>query len=136
MDGEQADLLVTDPPYNVDYQAKGKMKIANDHMADENFVAFLTDTLQNANDSMKPGAAFYIWHADSQGFNFRTAVKNIGWETRQCLIWNKNSLVLGRQDYQWKHEPACTDGRKELPITSPINETSPRCSSRRWTSRA
>ena len=112
MDGEQADLLVTDPPYNVDYQAKGKMKIANDHMADENFVAFLTDTLQNANDSMKPGAAFYIWHADSQGFNFRTAVKNIGWETRQCLIWNKNSLVLGRQDYQWKHEP-CLYGWKE-----------------------
>ena len=114
MDGEQADLLVTDPPYNVDYQAKGKMKIANDHMADENFVAFLTDTLQNANDSMKPGAAFYIWHADSQGFNFRTAVKNIGWETRQCLIWNKNSLVLGRQDYQWKHEPCQPAGTKVM----------------------
>ena len=112
MGEEQADLLVTDPPYNVDYQAKGKMKIANDHMADENFVAFLTDTLQNASDSMKPGAAFYIWHADSQGFNFRTAVKNIGWETRQCLIWNKNSLVLGRQDYQWKHEP-CLYGWKD-----------------------
>ena len=111
MQDEQADLLVTDPPYNVD-QAKGKMKIANDHMADENFVAFLTDTLQNASNSMKPGAAFYIWHADSQGFNFRTAVKNIGWETRQCLIWNKNSLVLGRQDYQWKHEP-CLYGWKD-----------------------
>ena len=81
-------------------------------MADENFVAFLTDALQNASNSMKPGAAFYIWHADSQGFNFRTAVKNIGWETRQCLIWNKNSLVLGRQDYQWKHEP-CLYGWKE-----------------------
>lgn len=66
----------------------------------------------NASNSMKPGAAFYIWHADSQGFNFRTAVKNIGWETRQCLIWNKNSLVLGRQDYQWKHEP-CLYGWKE-----------------------
>ena len=121
MQDEQADLLVTDPPYNVDYQAKGKMKIANDHMADENFVAFLTDTLQNASNSMKPGAAFYIWHADSQGFNFRTAVKNIGWETRQCLIWNKNSLVLGRQDYQWKHEPCQPAGTK---VRTPTGEIS------------
>lgn len=106
MDGGQADLLVTDPPYNVDYHAKGGLnKIANDNMADANFVAFLTDAFTIANNNMRPGAAGYIWHADSQGFNFRTAAHNVGWQIRQCLIWNKNSLVLGRQDYQWKHEP-------------------------------
>lgn len=112
MDGTPANLLVTDPPYNVDYQAKGKMKIANDNMADANFVAFLTDAFESANAALKPGGAFYIWHADSQGYNFRTAANNVGWEIRQCLIWNKNSLVLGRQDYQWKHEP-CLYGWKE-----------------------
>ncbi len=103
---EQADLLVTDPPYNVDYHAKGGLnKIANDNMADLNFIAFLTDAFKIANENIRQGAAVYIWHADSQGFNFRTATKNVGWTVRQCLIWNKNSLVLGRQDYQWKHEP-------------------------------
>lgn len=98
------------------------MKIANDNMGEGNFVAFLTDALQNASDVMKPGAAFYIWHADSQGYNFRLAVKNVGLEVRQCLIWNKNALVLGRQDYQWKHEPCQPAGtmvltpRGEVPI--------------------
>lgn len=88
------------------------MNIANDNMEDQNFVAFLTDTIKNACDHMKPGASFYVWHADSQGYNFRKAVKNVGLEVRQCLIWNKNSLVLGRQDYQWKHEP-CLYGWKD-----------------------
>ena len=106
MDGEQADLLITDPPYNVDYHGKGGLhNIANDNMADVNFVAFLTDAFTVANEAMRQGAAGYIWHADSQGFNFRTAASNVDWQIRQCLIWNKNSLVLGRQDYQWKHEP-------------------------------
>ncbi len=112
MDGDKADILVTDPPYNVNYEAKGQMKIANDNMADAAFVAFLIDTFKNANDVMKPGAAFYIWHADNQGFNFRTAAQETGWQTRQCLIWNKNSFTLGRQDYQWKHEP-CLYGWKD-----------------------
>lgn len=112
MDGEQADLLVTDPPYNVNYEAKNHEKITNDNMADAAFVAFLTDTFRNANNAMKPGASFYIWHADNQGYNFRTAAQQTGWQTRQCLIWNKNSFTLGRQDYQWKHEP-CLYGWKD-----------------------
>lgn len=113
MDGEVADLLVTDPPYNVDYHAKGGLnKIANDNMADSNFIAFLTDAFTCANNSMRAGAAFYIWHEDSQGMNFRAAAAAAGWTIRQCLIWNKNSLVLGRQDYQWKHEP-CLYGWKD-----------------------
>ena len=107
------DLMITDPPYNVNYESKstGK-KIENDNMADALFQEFLTDAFTAANAVMKPGAPFYIWHADSEGFNFRQAAKRTGWTVRQCLIWNKNSLVLGRQDYQWKHEP-CLYGWKD-----------------------
>ena len=113
MDGQQADLLVTDPPYNVNYQAKGKMKIENDNMDDANFLAFLTDVFTIANDNLKQGGAFYIWHADGKpGLAFRQAAKNVGWEIKQLLVWNKNSFTLGRQDYQWKHEP-CLYGWKE-----------------------
>ena len=114
MDGESADLLVTDPPYNVDYQGgtSDKLTIQNDKQEDGAFLAFLQDAFFCANSAMRPGAAFYIWHADSEGYNFRTACKSTGWVVRQCLIWNKNSLVMGRQDYQWKHEP-CLYGWKD-----------------------
>lgn len=114
MDGAKADLLVTDPPYNVDYEGatSDKLKIQNDKQEDGAFLDFLGEAFYCANQAMKPGAAFYIWHADSEGFNFRTACKHVGWIVRQCLIWNKNSLVMGRQDYQWKHEP-CLYGWKE-----------------------
>ena len=111
MDGEKADLLVTDPPYNVDYKGKAG-KIENDNMSDSNFLEFLDVAFKNANSSLKPGAAFYIWHADSEGYNFRTACILNAWTVRQCLIWKKNSLVLGRQDYQWIHEP-CLYGWKD-----------------------
>lgn len=114
MDGEKADLWLTDPPYNVSYEGgtSEKLTIMNDNMVDEKFRAFLLDAFMAATDVMKPGAAFYIWHADSEGFNFRYAVKSADLLLKQCLIWNKNQLVMGRQDYQWKHEP-CLYGWKD-----------------------
>lgn len=108
MDGQLADMLLTDPPYNVDYTGKTKdaLKIRNDIMADDQFRAFLAAAFLCADSVMKPGAVFYIWHADSEGYNFRGACHDIGWTVRQCLIWRKNAMVLGRQDYQWVHEPS------------------------------
>ena len=114
MGGARADLLITDPPYNVDYTGKTKdaLKIQNDSMEDETFRQFLRDAFTAADSVMKPGAAFYIWHADSEGYNFRGACHDIGWTVRQCLVWEKNQMVMGRQDYQWKHEP-CLYGWKD-----------------------
>ncbi len=114
MGDAQADMLITDPPYNVDYEGgtKDKLKILNDHQEDSAFRQFLIDAFKAADSVMKPGAAFYIWHADSEGYNFRGACRDVGWPVRQCLVWNKNAMVMGRQDYQWKHEP-CLYGWKE-----------------------
>lgn len=114
MGEEQAHLLLTDPPYNLDYQGgtKEKMKIANDNMDDVAFVGFLTAAFNCAIQAMRPGAAFYVWHADSKGFEFRTALKEVGLTPRETLIWVKNTLVLGRKDYQWRHEP-CLYGWKD-----------------------
>lgn len=114
MEDEKADLFLTDPPYNVAYTGKTKdaLKIQNDSMKNDDFRAFLVNAFSCANTFMNPGAAFYIWHADSEGFNFRGACHDIGWQVRQCLVWNKNVMVMGRQDYQWKHEP-CIYGWKE-----------------------
>jgi DNA modification methylase len=111
MSGQKADLYLTDPPYNVNYESKSGMKIQNDDMKDEAFKAFLIDAFVAANENLKKGAAVYIWHAGLEGYNFKRAFKAC-WELRQILIWNKNSLVMGRQDYQWKHEP-CLYGWKE-----------------------
>lgn len=112
MDGQRADLMLTDPPYNVNYTGGTGMKIANDSMADDDFRKFLITCFKAAFAIMKPGAAFYIFHADSEGYNFRGAVKECNQVVRQCLIWAKNALVMGRQDYQWQHEP-CLYGWKE-----------------------
>jgi DNA modification methylase len=111
--GERLDLWLTDPPYNVDYQGgtDGKLKIINDSMPDQAFRKFLVDAYGAADAVMKPGAAFYVWHADSEGFNFRGAARDVGWQVRQCLVWRKSQLVKGRQDYHWRHEP-CLYGWK------------------------
>lgn len=114
MDGELADLWLTDPPYNVSYEGKTKEKltIENDNKGDDEFREFLIASYAAANANMRGGAAFYIWHADSEGYNFRAACREVGWKVRECLIWQKNTMVLGRQDYQWKHEP-CLYGWKD-----------------------
>ena len=113
-DGQPVDMWLTDPPYNVAYEGKTKdaLTIQNDEMGDDQFRQFLRDAYTAADAVMKPGAVFYIWHADSEGYNFRGAAKDAGWAVRQCLIWKKSSLVMGRQDYHWQHEP-CLYGWKE-----------------------
>lgn len=110
----QVDLLITDPPYGVDYTGKTKdaLKIQNDAKTDEALRDMLADAFSAADAVMKPGAVFYIWHADSKSLVFRLACQMAGWEVRQVLIWAKNTMVMGRQDYQWKHEP-CLYGWKE-----------------------
>lgn len=112
--GGAADLYLTDPPYNVDYTGKTKdaLKIQNDKKNDTDFRAFLDEAFTAAKSVMKAGAAFYIWHADSEGYNFRGACVDVGWKVRECLIWSKDVFVLGRQDYQWQHEP-CLYGWNE-----------------------
>jgi site-specific DNA-methyltransferase (adenine-specific) len=114
MDGRKADMWLTDPPYNVKYVGKTKdaLTIKNDSLSDSEFRQFLTDCYTVADSMMKSGAVFYIWHADSEGYNFRGAAKDTGWQVRQCLIWKKQTMVMGRQDYHWKHEP-CLYGWKE-----------------------
>ncbi len=125
MAGAKADLMLTDPPYNVALgmnetpeQAKARNRrtdgkvVANDSMSDHEFRAFLVACFEQGFSSMKPGASFYVWHADSEGFNFRGAVRDCGQKVRQCLVWAKDVLVMGRQDYQWQHEP-CLYGWKD-----------------------
>lgn len=108
MDGKQADIVFTDPPYNVAYEGKtdDKLTIQNDSFKDgEAFYDFLYLAFSSLNAVTKAGSPIYICHADSEGFNFRRAMLESGWTMKQCIIWNKNTMVMGRQDYQWKHEP-------------------------------
>lgn len=105
MAGERVDCVWTDPPYNVAYAADGHRAIANDAMADGPFRQFLMDAFATAADAMKPGAAIYVAHADTEGLNFRAAFTAAGLKLSGVIIWHKDSLVLGRSDYQWQHEP-------------------------------
>lgn len=119
MNGNRLDLVITDPPYNVDYGAKTEFleaylgqegsrqnsNIQNDHMDTLSFYEFLLAAFQNINEAMRNGAAVYVFHAESTGLQFRQAYTDAGLKLAQCLIWEKNAFVLGRQDYQWRHEP-------------------------------
>ena len=121
-DGMIMDLCVTDPPYNVNYgsinesgygkERENGNKILNDNMDDESFYFFLLAFYEQMIRVLKEGGAYYIFHSDSEGYNFRKALRDAGGIVKQNLIWVKNALVLGRQDYQWKHEP-CLYGWKE-----------------------
>ena len=113
-EGQLVDMWLTDPPYNVAYEGKTKdaLTIENDAMGNDEFRQFLRDSYSAADAVMKSGAVFYIWHADSEGYNFRGAAFDVGWQIRQCLIWKKQTMVMGRQDYHWKHEP-CLYGWKD-----------------------
>lgn len=107
MNGRQADLVLTDPPYNVSYTGKtaDALTIENDKMDATQFRQFLLNFYKAAIDVTKPGGAIYIFHADSEGYAFRGAMLEAGWLMKQCLVWVKNVMVMGRQDYQWRHEP-------------------------------
>lgn len=115
--GEMLDLVITDPPYNVNYEEKaealneyrpnnnGAMKIENDLMGNDEFYSFLFKVYSNMYEYMRAGAAIYVFHADSEGLNFRKAFVDAGFKLSECLIWEKNNFVLGRRDYHWRHEP-------------------------------
>lgn len=116
MGGDKLDLIITDPPYNVDYgektgflsengYGKATTSIANDSMDNLSFYQFLLAAFQNMNEAMRPGAAVYVFHAESTGLQFRQAYADAGLKLSQCLIWEKNAFVMGRSDYQWRHEP-------------------------------
>lgn len=117
MNKQEADMLLTDPPYNVDYSSKNEMlnfsdkgnriqtPIENDSKTETEFYNFLLESFRNMYELIKCGGSIYVFHADTEGLNFRNAFKSCGFKLAQCLIWVKNTFVIGRQDYQWRHEP-------------------------------
>jgi len=112
--GRKVDMLLEDPPYNVSYEGATaeKLTITNDSMEDQQFLSFLSQAFGNGAKHMKKGAAFYIWYGDNEAVNFRLACKKAGLEIKQCLIWVKNQLVIGRQDYQAGGEPQVVFGQE------------------------
>jgi len=105
MDGARANLIVTDPPYGVSFKSSSGLTIQNDSMKNEEFYAFLLSAFKNMADVLEKGGAAYVFHADTEGLNFRRAFIDAGFHLAGCCIWVKDSLVLGRSDYQWQHEP-------------------------------
>ena len=105
MDGKKANLILTDPPYGVSFQSSDGLSIQNDSIKGEEFYQFLLASMQNMVSVLEPGGAAYVFHADTEGLNFRRAFVDAGLHLAGCCIWVKNSLVLGRSDYQWQHEP-------------------------------
>lgn len=105
MDGKKANLIVSDPPYGVSFTSSDGLTIQNDSIKGEEFYNFLLKAFQNMAAHLEKGGAVYIFHADTEGLNFRRAFQDAGFHLAGCCIWVKNSLVLGRSDYQWQHEP-------------------------------
>ena len=105
MDGKKANLVITDPPYNVAFESSDGLSIKNDKMTTDKFYEFLLAAFKNMANYLESGGAAYIFHADTEGLNFRRAFLDAGFRLSGCCIWVKNSLVLGRSDYQWQHEP-------------------------------
>ena len=105
MDGKKANLIVTDPPYNVAFKSGSGLSIQNDSMENGEFYTFLYNSFQNMAEYLEKGGAAYVFHADTEGLNFRKAFVDAGFHLAGVCIWVKNSLVLGRSDYQWQHEP-------------------------------
>lgn len=112
MNNREADMVLTDPPYNVNVENSQGMKIQNDNMDNKAFGEFLTRAFKNLSEILKAGGAFYIWFASREHINFEKALNENGLKVRQEIIWNKNMFILGNQDYQWKHEP-CLYGWKD-----------------------
>lgn len=112
MNGDLADLYLSDPPYNVAVSNSQGMTIENDNLQDSEFRDFLSKTFYQVERVLKEGGAFYVWHADTEGLNFRAALLENNLTIKQNLIWVKNQFIMGRQDYQWQHEP-CLYGWKE-----------------------
>ena len=105
MDGKKANIIVTDPPYGVSFKSSDGLSIQNDSLKGDEFYNFLLQAFKNMADNLTKGGAAYVFHADTEGLNFRKAFIDAGFHLAGCCIWVKNSLVLGRSDYQWQHEP-------------------------------
>lgn len=105
MDGKRANLVVTDPPYGVSFKSSDGLTIENDSMKGDEFYQFLLAAFKNVVANLEKGGAAYVFHADTEGLNFRRAFQDAGFHLAGCCIWVKNSLVLVRSDYQWQHEP-------------------------------